>query len=160
MLDDIVIDTNVLVHASNQAIPFHAAALLLVSVLNDSSTSLCVDEGFHVAEALNQSLIGGEYNQHLIIGMIGYAIVATLANTGRLKQVPRRVPRATAKTVQRLVPRNPRDRTFIHVTINSTEHILVSHDFDDFPGGVRKDLQRQVGVSVIIAEEAAPLIAP
>lgn len=158
MLNDIVVDTNVLVHASNQAVPFHAAALLLVSALSDGSTFLCVDEGFHAVEALNRSLIGGEYNEHLVTGMIGYAVVASLAATGRVKQVPRTVPAATAKKVRRLVPRKPRDRTFVHVAIRSKEHVLVSHDLDDFSAEVRRALRQEVGAEVLIAEEATSLV--
>jgi predicted nucleic acid-binding protein len=158
VLADIVIDTNVLVHASSPTVAYQQAALLLLNALELGSTALCVDEGFDVVEARNRSLIGGEYYENLVTGMIGFAIVATLANTGRLSQVSKRVPTHVAARIRRLVPRKPRDRTFVHVAINAKEHILVSHDFDDFGPSVRSKLLSAVEVEVVTAYDAIPLI--
>ena len=159
MLNDIVVDTNVFVHASNPNVPFHATSLALLRVLGDATVVLCVDEGFDIVEAQNRSLIAGEYYGNLISGMVGFAIIATLASTGRLKQVPKRVPQAVAQKIRRLVPRNPRDRTFLRVSFNSHERILVSHDFDDFGPGVRTALKASVSVAVITAEDVIVLLS-
>jgi len=158
MLHDIVVDTNVLVHASNPAVALHEAALLFVTALTTSKSMLCVDEGFDIREANNRSLIASEYRQHLIVGMVGYSVIVALASSGRVKQVAKAVNAATRNRVRKLVPRKPRDRTFIHVAINSTEHVVVSHDFDDFSADVRRQLQRDIGVHVIDAGESVALL--
>ncbi len=154
MIDDLVIDTNVLVHASNPAVPRHEAALLFATSLLAADTLLCLDEGFSAIEAQNRSLIGGEYYQHLVVGMIGYAVVATLAASERVKQVSKTVPAAARTRIKRLIPRNPRDRTFVQVAVNSTDNVLVSHDFDDLGDDVRRKLRAEVGIDVDTAEQA------
>jgi len=155
---DIVVDTNVLVHASNEAHPYCHASLAFLSTLLAGTTVLCVDEGFSADESKNASLIGAEYTQHLVFGMPGYAVVQALASTDRLKQVARSVPDNVRRAVKRLVPRNSRDRTFVHVAFNSTDRLLVSHDFDDFGGDIRKKLRQSLGVSIVIADDATPRV--
>lgn len=157
-LSDIVVDTNVLVHASNEAHPYCQASLAFLSTLLAGTTAVCVDVGFSVDESKNTSLIGGEYMQHLVFGMPGYAVIQALASSERMKQVPRSVPDNVRRAVKRLVPRKSRDRTFVHVAFNSTDHVLVSHDFDDFGDDVRKKLRRSVGVSIVIADDATPRV--
>ena len=47
MIDDIVIDTNVLVHAQNPNEKRFVDTTNLIKIILDSNTSLCVDEGFN-----------------------------------------------------------------------------------------------------------------
>lgn len=62
MITDVVVDTNVWVHASNPGEQrFEAALEFLEKLLYSASILLCVDEGFSLDEASNRSLIGREY---------------------------------------------------------------------------------------------------
>lgn len=153
MLSDVVVDTNVLIHASNPSVAYNAASLALLVALQNASTALCVDPGFDVNEAQNRSLIAGEYQQKLPIGSLGFAVVATLAATGRVKQVSRKVPEALARKIRHRVGK-PRDRTFVHVAANSNDRRLVSHDFEDFSDDTRMALSPVVTIQT--ANEALP----
>ena len=50
--------------------------------------------------------------------------------------------------------RNAVDRTFLKVTVNSKERILVSHDFQDFPERIRAACPGELGVTILEASEA------
>ena len=50
MLRDIVIDANVFLHAENHVEVRREACILLISLLRESGTCLCVDEGCSIVE--------------------------------------------------------------------------------------------------------------
>jgi len=154
MLHDLVLDTNVLVHASNPDCQFHAACGDLLTRLLEVATSLCVDDGFSLIEADNRSLIGHEYLQHLRFGMVGFAVVSHLAGTGRVRMVSKAVNASLSKRLNILIPVK-RDRTFVKVAANSEERVLGSHDFADFSVGVRKELLGSAKVRILAAAEVA-----
>src|SRR5689334_4111585 len=130
MPSDLVIDTNVLLHAENHAEQRQAAALELIQCLLASNIAICVDEGFDPDQARNRSAIAGEYLLRLRFGSIGLNLVSTLASTGRVRQLPRRPETAKARRINQLL-RNTYDRAFLGVACNSQDKILVSHDFED-----------------------------
>ena len=154
MLLDIVLDTNVLVHADNPEELRHQTSRALLAELANCVTRLCVDEGFDVIEANNRSIIGAEYLKHLRFGMLGYELVRHLAGSLRVKQVSRNVPQSVLRHITRQVPKGP-DRTFLRVAFNSESKTLACHDFDDVPITVRARLQRSIGLQIIDAEAAA-----
>src|ERR1700761_2410360 len=105
MLTDIVVDTNVFVHAHN---PEHAYCgdarrLALALLTPTNSTLLRVDPGFHPIEARNRSRIVGEYLQKLVPGMLGHHLIQELAAAGRLSPVEPIKDQNLRKAVQRLV---------------------------------------------------------
>lgn len=153
MLRDVVIDTNVLLHASNPTEIRRQYAHRFLVALQDTNTVVCVDEGFDLDERRNRSLIGQEYLEQLRFGMLGYAVVAHLARHGRVRGVSRAVGAATSKTINRLI-RDKRDRTFVRVTCNTQERLLTSHDFDDFPNEKRRRLRDVIEVLVATAEDS------
>lgn len=152
MMNDVVVDTNVLVQASNPGVSYGSAALAFVQSLHVAATHVCIDEGFSVDTAQNSSLIGHEYLQHLHAGMVGYELIVALALAGRVKIVKRAVPTAVARRIQQLV-RNKRDRTFLQVTYNSEGRTFVSHDFRDFSASKRQTL-RGLDLRVVTADVA------
>jgi|ERR1700682_1280304 len=154
MLRDLVLDTNVLVHASNPSVGYYGSSLLLLSLLQDSATAICVDEGYSPESALNTSVIGHEYGEHLNHGMVAFAVIAALAAGDRLKQVSRSVPVAVARKINQRVPK-PHDRAFVRVAHNSEDRTLASHDFSDFRVRVRKELRNELGVHILTAAEVA-----
>ncbi len=132
MLKDMVIDTNVFLHACNPGVTYYQEAGNLMTALLRVSTILRVDEGFDKDEARNQSIIMSEYLTHFHIGMLAYAIVSHLASTDRIRPVPRSVKLADGRRVNRIIP-EPRDRVFLKVAMNSEDLFLTSHDFAHFP---------------------------
>lgn len=137
MLRDIVVDTNIFMHAANPTQPRFGAARVFVMRLMGCSTKLCVDEGFSMDEAKNRSHIASEYLKHLRSGMLGYAVVAHLASTSRVRIVGRSVPTAVSRRIRRHVP-SVGDHIFVRVAFNSWERILASHDFGDLAGRARQ----------------------
>jgi len=152
MLTDIVIDTNVLLHAHNQQEVRHRASRELLIEMQNCATQLCVDEGFDLVESRNRSQIASEYLRHLRHGMLGLAVVAHLAASRRVKQVPRKAPPAFSRAVRRQIANGP-DRVFVFVAFNSNDKTLACHDFDDVPDTVRGRL-RPLGVNIVDAENA------
>jgi len=158
MLDDIVIDTNVLMHAQNpDELRFSDARQLIESMLA-CTTSLCIDRGFDIHPARNQSKIGAEYLEKLQPGSLGFALIVSLVEALRLKQTDRLPPRAVSRAINQLI-RNRRDRTFVGVSYNSTERMLISHDYQDFQPAKRGAIRRQLGVRVIDAKDCFPELA-
>jgi len=157
MLTDIVVDTNVFVHASNPVVTYCAEAKILLTALKNGTTLLCIDEGYNEDPARNQSLIGGEYQENIKPIMLAHAIIAELASTLRIKQVPKRVQPAIAKKINQNIP-IPRDKTFLKVAINSENHFLCSHDFEHFPPKKRTKIKGLLNVHIKAAGETLPFL--
>ncbi|TCK68479.1 hypothetical protein [Acidipila rosea] len=154
MLTDIVIDTNIFLHAENQQEQRQASCQMLIELLNDGESKLCVDEGFDLEESKNRSIIGREYIAHLRDGSLGYALVGYLARTGRVAMLPRKVPQAAKRHILQQIPDGP-DRTFVFIAHNSDEKVLVSHDFNDIPPTVRQRIKNAIDVCIVDASQAA-----
>jgi predicted nucleic acid-binding protein len=160
MLKDIVIDTNVLVHAHNTDHAYSADASALATALLEPSneTALKVDPGFHPVEAKNRSRIIGEYLEKLVPGMVGYHLVQELGASGRIAPVLPTKDRNLKEAVRRLV-KDPFDRVFLLTARLSDDKTLVSHDDHAFPDDVRVKCEAKLSVSVCDAPDAAPLVA-
>lgn len=157
MLIDIVVDTNVLVHASNPNLPQSRCSLDLINSLLVASTQLCVDPGFDIDGARNRSQIGGEYMEHMQHGMMGYVLITEAASQRRIKPVSRNVNPGTNNRLRALgLP--PIDRLFVKVASNSVERVLTSHDDRHFSDHVCDEIQRRLGVGVLDACRAVTLI--
>jgi hypothetical protein len=153
MLVDIVLDTNVLMHADNDKEARCQMSRDLLAELQACATHLCVDEGFDLDEAKNRSQIYSEYLEHLRHGMLGFALVAHLARSHRVKIVSRGVPPHVSKKIYTQVSSGP-DRTYVKVAFNSDGKTLACHDFGDVPGTVRTRLRKAIGVHVLDAGAA------
>jgi hypothetical protein len=150
MLVDIVLDTNVLMHADNAIEPRRQMSRDLLIALQACATHLCVDEGFDLDEANNRSQIGSEYLKHLRVGMLGWAVVAHLASSSRVTFVPRNVPLNIAREINKQVAKGP-DRIYLRVAFNSHSKTLACHDFGDVPETVRTRLRAAISVHVLDA---------
>jgi hypothetical protein len=158
MLADVVIDTNVLMHAQNPAEERCADSRRLLESLLAAATMLCVDEGFADSEAANRSHIGTEYLQTLRAGSLPLVIIAVLGTQGRIRQVPKCTPQRVAKRINQLL-RNKADRIFLSVAFNSGEKTLVSHDYKDFQVPKRRDIAGELGVNVTEAGPCADCLS-
>lgn len=153
MLDDVVVDTNVLLHAEDERQPFREDSQGLLADLVDGKARLCIDDGFDVDPAKNRSLIGGEYHDRVSPSCPSFGVLAELFRSGGVTFVPRGVPAAVKKSIEQSV-RNKRDRTFICVAHNSSGKTLCSHDYTDLQPKKRKYLKEKTGVQVLTAAEA------
>ena len=158
MLEDIVIDTNVLLHAQNPDELRFSDARQLIEQMLACTTSLCIDRGFDISPGQNQSKIGAEYLEKLQPGSLGFVLIVSLVESFRLKQINRLPPRDISRAINQLI-RKPRDRTFLGVSYNSTERLLVSHDYQDFQQAKRVSIRRDLGVNVIDAATCLPELA-
>ena len=153
MLVDVVVDTNVFLHAQNPSeIRFDAARTFLTSLLA-ADTMLCVDGVFDLS-APHLSLICHEYLSHIPPTGPGYAILVRLLQTDRVQMnVSTKVLPSSRRRVVSLIPHDPRDRTFVFVASNSQERILVSHDWVDYTEYVRREIEKLLGVVIEEASE-------
>lgn len=155
MLQDIVIDTNVLVDANNPAVTRFgdAVAFLRKLVSPGVRTDLKVDPGFSQEEARNRSRIISEYLDHISFGSLGSSVLVALLSSGRVKSVSSMPEHRIKRQVNQIV-RNKTDRYFLCVAISSDERVLVSHDYVDFQSRKRVHINRKFGVDVVEAAHA------
>ena len=147
MLLDIVIDTNVLVHSQNPQEPRCALSRVFLERLRDSTSKLAVDEGFSLDRAQNNSFIGYEYIENLSFGSLAFSIVVKMASSKRIDFVPKRAPEREQRIINQHI-RKKVDRVFVGVAYNSQEHMLVSHDFEDFQEAKRQYFRREINVNI------------
>lgn len=158
MLADLVLDTNVLMHAGNPSDQNFESAKIFLETLLSVSTVLCVEKGFSPDTARNHSKIMAEYLTHLRAGTLGMAVIQTLAAKSRIKGVERTVSQREAKKIIQMVS-DKSDRVFVRVALNTEELVLVSHDFACFTANVRYSLKREIGVSIIDCNICLPRLA-
>jgi hypothetical protein len=159
MLADLVVDTNVLVHAHNTEHAYCEDAKALVeSLLAEANTTLLrVDAGFDPVEAQNRSRIIGEYLQKLVPGMAGHHMVQTLAAEGRVAPVPACKDSKLRGAVRALV-KDSFDRVFLLTALASKEKTLVSHDDEAFSDSVRDDCKEMWNASVCDAPDVVAIL--
>jgi hypothetical protein len=155
MMDDIVVDTNVLVHSSNPQEAMCVAARQLIQRIGDSTVILCLDEGFDTDPAKNRSHIGYEYIQHVRHGSFAFGFILKLVSEQRIRALSRKVDTRSKRRICQSI-RKPADRTFVFVTLNSLERTLVSHDFEDFSVNKRAYLEGELGIRIVTAPEVLP----
>src|ERR1700723_3316923 len=99
MLIDVVLDTNLLMHADDKRQDHREECMRLLVDLESGKTSLCVDEGFDIDESKNKSLIGGEYFERLTAAHTATSFIAYLFQSGRVVFVSRATPTAVKKCI-------------------------------------------------------------
>lgn len=150
ILNDIVIDTNVLMHAQNPNEKRFGDSSVLINTILISNTDLCVDEGFSEEEGRNKSLIGSEYIDNLYFGSLGFSLIVDLVQQNRIKPLKRRAPQKIARKINQILS-NKKDRIFLNVAFNSVEKVFVSHDFADFQMPKRNKILSDFTIRVIEA---------
>lgn len=145
-LTDVVIDTNVFVHAGNPDVEhFDGARKFLKEVLN-SETVICFDK--------NKNEYAGkilhEYKDKIKGQHFGSRVLSKLLQQGRFVNVERKIPLKEKRILLGLINKrgSQTDKIFVIVAYNSREKILVSHDFGDFSRDIRGKLKRDLGVEV------------
>lgn len=153
-LTDIVVDTNVLMHASDSKQAKQQDSIDLLNYLTKSTELICVDSGFTWDDS-NRSLIGAEYRKHIKNGMLAYAFLVKIFSSKRNKELALSTvpPNITKKVNQCISHKKPRDKTFLKVAYLSSSKTLVTHDQEDFNYKKRKHLSDTFGVSALDAEQ-------
>lgn len=152
MPKDLVIDTNVLVHASNSKEKWQEESVKLIEHLLNSDEVMRVDPVFTGDPSTNTSYVGYEYLKHLRSGMIGYSFISLMAASKRIVPCSRATHSSKTRAINQCMTNN-HDRVFIKVAINSDSKILVTHDFTDFAKNKRTYLHQKFELKVIVAKE-------
>lgn len=158
MLSDAVVDTNVFDNCQNPGVDSFEKCKAFLIALRDSSTKLCVDEGFSLDGGQDKSFIGYEYRQHIRFGSLPYAVLVVILTQQRLRELPKRPTHREYRKINQMI-RNKRDRVFLGVACNSYEKVLVSEDTVDFQPAKRTSIKKDLDVRVLFTQEAAPLVS-
>jgi len=154
MLKDIVVDTNVFLHADDpRQEGRQQEAIDFLNKLLEVPTSIAVDEGFDVDESRNRSQIGYEYLTNLTAVSLGMRIIIALVAGDRVDTKSRSLNAGARKRINQLI-RKKSDRAFLGVACNSNSKILCSHDFEDFQKPKRKTIRKDLGVTICEAVDA------
>lgn len=149
---EIVVDTNVLKQADDEASAYNAISTDFVAYLITSDEKLCMDDGYDPTNAENCGFIGREYVKHIIPGMQAYNLLMMLLTLDRVVFFSRNVPAAIKKKINQTGIK-PADRKFVEVAYNANSRILVTHDYEDFKDRIRKIIKKEIGVAVVRADE-------
>lgn len=157
MITTIVLDTNVLMHMSNPESGYQGKALELADALQNSDVIIFIDHGYHEDPARNRSQIFGEYFEWVIPGSVGFAILAELAQSDRIKTASKQCDQNLRKwLVQKVYDKT--DHVFVRVASNTLDRVLCSHDRKAFNEQKRKYCRLTFGITIEDADSAAQLL--
>jgi hypothetical protein len=159
MIEDVVIDTDVMKHASDPRQELQAAAVAFLEQLqlDECGTCICVDEGFHPIEARNSSRIVSEYRSRLDEAGLAMQVFRVLLESNRYRVVAR--PALAIRKVIQEVVSDKHDHVFAQVAAGSVERVLVSHDKRAYSPRARASLEKKLGIVVINAEQGLAVMA-
>lgn len=159
MPDDLVIDTNIFMHAADRRQNSQAACKKIVERLLTLRWYICVDDGFNLIESKNRSYIGSEYLNILQFGSIGYSIISHLSINKKIIFLKKTVPAAVSKKIRESV-RDKSDHCFVRIAHNSCRKFLLSHDYDAFSKDCRKDFLKLFGIQIVDAKAGCASAIP
>ena len=148
MLVDLVVDTNVLMHASNPASGRQEQSGNLLERLYESTTTINVDTTGRILQ---------EYLDYLVPGSAGSAFVAAMVRRGQLVRVESTPPQQDRKWIAKTIS-DSGDRAFLRTAVVSVEKLLTSHDFEDFPDRIRRKIRERLDVELLTADVTSPLV--
>ena len=151
---DLVIDTNILVHASNGNGPYHKSSIQIVDWLRDSDVSIVLDDTGKAKPDPSTSVLYSEYRRHLTPTTLGWIVVSHLMRTGRASFVAR-PNQAAKKSIEQILPRNKQDRAVLGAAHSSVDKLLLTNDWDDFDQAARKACRKDLRVSVLDSFDAS-----
>lgn len=151
-LNDIVIDTNILMHANNHEAISQGECIKVINYLLTSSELICVDTAVDV----NRSFILNEYFSNLRTpGTAGRAFIEQMLKTGRFKAVSKSAGSRATGLINRTMNNNKQtDKTFLKVTYNSIDKTFVTEDFEDFTQDKRNMYADELEITLLTAHEA------
>jgi hypothetical protein len=151
-MNDIVIDTNVLLHTSNTENNYCKSANETLNLVLQKDLSLCVDDVFDVIEAKNTSVIGSEYHGKIVPGTFAYVFLLDRFIKGKIVQVFKKNYKNIKLDLIKKI-KNRHDIAFVIVAHGSKDKMLVSNDYDDFTNENRKYISKKFQVSILDSDE-------
>jgi len=157
-MNDIVIDTNVLLHSHNKKNNYYKSANETLELIRQSDLYLCVDDIFSIDEvAKNTSIIGHEYIKHIRNGTVAYAFLLDRLYKGKIRQIIKDHFKMVKLDLSRMIKkgemRNPYDIAFVITAYGSQDKLLISNDNDDFNSKNRKYIQKRFQVTILDSDE-------
>lgn len=153
---DIVLDTNVIAHASNPNDPTQADCFRILDWLRlTTAVDWTLDDNGKEAPDPRTSVLVKEYRATLAPGSLGLELLTHFLQSGRVAYVPR--PKYDVrKKIEKLIPANKADRVVLGAAHGSSSRVLVTDDYADFPDSVRKIAKKSLKVNVL---GSAPAVA-
>lgn len=145
MVVDLVIDTNVLVHASNCKYEKVDDCLKFIDWLKDSDELVCLDTG-------TDGHIYHEYLLHLPPGSYGFTLLLQLNDENRIRFIDRDIPAAVNTKINKTGIKKT-DRIFVRIAYKTIHKILVSQEYEDFTIKNRAHFKKEIGVLILEAYE-------
>jgi len=142
-INDIVVDTNVFMHANNDKIKFCKSSKEFIGYLSNCNILLCLDDGFDPVQSKNQSHIAHEYFTHIRHGEFAYGILLKILSSKNYKIIKKSQYKKYKKLVNQCI-RNTFDRIFICIAIVSDSKLFISNDFEDLDLQKRKYLEKSI----------------
>ena len=156
-MNDIVIDTNVLLHTNNTKNNYWQSANETLKLVLQRNLFICVDDVFNINESKNTSVIGHEYFTHIRHGTYAYYFLLDRLNNKKIKPIIKKnhvnVKRELSKMIKKGEIKNRHDITFVIVAYGSQDKTLISNDHDDFNNENRKYISRKFQVSILDSDE-------
>ena len=150
---NVCVDANVLGHGCNPHDLNHESSLRFLLCLLESDCKLACNNGFSLIDQENLSIVGREYIDNLTPGSIPAAVIAAMAQTGRLVYFDDAVDQRTRNVLNQNIPKSS-DRTYARIALNASAP-LISHDFADFSNRTRKTLLKELALLVLTAAQQA-----
>jgi len=150
-MTDILIDTNILMHANNNHENTQGDCIALLEYLLSSSEMICVDNEID----LDKSMILHEYYDNLKThGTAGRNFIERMLRLKRFKPVTRQTEHRVTKIINQHINRDKHvDKIFIKTTYNSADKTFVSHDYEDFQDHKRVFFKRTLNINIIQARD-------
>jgi hypothetical protein len=158
-MNDIVIDTNVLVHTGNVNNHYNKSAIKTMETVRRLDLYLCVDDVFNIDETKNTSVIGLEYIKHIRNLTPAYLFLLERITKLKIKQIRKKdfpgVKRKLNKKIINHQMKNTYDIAFVIVACGSASKTLISNDYDDFSENMRIYINNDFHVSILDSDEYA-----
>ena len=159
----LVVDTNVFLHALNPGQPNHAAANEFLIWLLQGTSRVCVDPGVDLPADQATSKIWCEYRDRGLLDVEEDALIILIAlfEEDRIDEVqPADIPHHSLR--QCLYDKT--DHVFFKVACTTEDHVLVSHDHVFWPGDasarkILRALVKSYGVEIYTAADALANLA-
>lgn len=151
MMKELVIDTNVIVHAHNEANLYHESALACLTSVLQSKINICVDDDFQFINN-NSSVIISEYIQHVRSGTYGYYFLLQMASNGRITVYQKKNYNKEKALLRKIIP-NKHDIIFLIITLASHDKYFISNDYNDFNTTIRNEIKRKYDTTIDSSKE-------
>jgi hypothetical protein len=151
MAIELVVDTNVLKHASDDKYHSQEHCIGIIDFIeNNNEVFLCLDES-------DNGHISYEYRKHCKYGSPGFAMLIKIAARLRFKDKTSLPVSVNQKINQTGIKRA--DRIFVWVAYLTNTKILVTQEHEDFTDKNRKRIKKEIGVKTIMSNECLELLA-